>query len=201
MTHPHDQYERAFRDKGYRFIAGLDEAGRGCLAGPVAAAAVILGDWRHPEINDSKKLSPKKRETLYAEICSRALAWAVGVVEAETIDAINILQASRLAMRQAVHALSPEPDAVLVDALTLDIAQPQEALVHGDAVSISIAAASIIAKVTRDRMMAEYEAKFPGYGFARHKGYGTELHLEALERLGPCALHRKTFTPLHKWVQ
>jgi ribonuclease HII len=167
----------------------------------VVAAAVILGEWRHPEINDSKKLSAKKREALYAEICLHAHAWAAGIVDAETIDQINILQASRLAMKHALAGLSPAPDAVLVDALTLDIPQPQEALTRGDSVSLSIAAASIVAKVTRDRMMADFEAQFPGYGFAQHKGYGTRMHLEALQKLGPIALHRKTFTPLHKWVQ
>jgi len=179
-------------------IAGTDEAGRGCLAGPVVAAAVILGDWRHPAINDSKKLSAPMREYLYGEICAMSIAWAVSAVEAETIDSINILQASRLAMAQALAQLSPPPDAVLVDALVLDIKAPQQAVIHGDAISVSIAAASILAKVTRDRVMTAHDLQFPEYGFARHKGYGTRQHFEALQKLGPTILHRKSFAPLRE---
>jgi ribonuclease HII len=179
-------------------IAGTDEAGRGCLAGPVVAAAVILGDWRHPAINDSKKLSAPQRAYLYGEICAMSAAWAVSAVEAEIIDTINILQASRLAMAQALAQLSPPPDAVLVDALVLDIKETQQAVIHGDAISVSIAAASILAKVTRDRIMIAHDLQFPGYGFARHKGYGTRQHFEALQTLGPTALHRMSFAPLRE---
>jgi len=195
---PHDQLERALAQAGKLRIAGTDEAGRGCLAGPVVAAAVILGDWRHPAINDSKKLSAPMRERLYGEICAMSVAWAVSAVEADVIDAINILQASRLAMAQALARLTPPPDAVLVDALTLDIRETQQAIIHGDAISVSIAAASIIAKVTRDRLMAAHDLRFPGYGFARHKGYGTRQHFDALQRLGPTILHRKSFAPLRE---
>lgn len=175
--------------------AGLDEAGRGPLFGPVVAAAVILD----PEIeilyiNDSKKLSEKRRESVYAEIMEKALAVGVGVVSAARIDEINILQATYEAMRQAYESLSLRPDALLLDAVRLPgLDLPQYSIIKGDAKSLSIAAASIVAKVTRDRMMQEAEARFPGYGLAKNKGYGTAAHIEALGRLGPSPEHRRSF--------
>lgn len=198
---PDDAYELALEAQGYTAIAGVDEAGRGCLAGPVMAAAVILGPWRHPQINDSKKLTPRMREFLYDEIHRSAQAVSVGVVYQEEIDRINILEASRLAMKLAVEGLERQPTALLVDALKIEHPVHQLALVHGDAISVSIAAASIIAKVTRDRLMLQLDRECPGYGFSQHKGYGTRMHLEALARLGPCKYHRKTFTPVRKYLQ
>ncbi|HOG64098.1 MAG TPA: ribonuclease HII [Spirochaetota bacterium] len=201
MIYPDDSREEALAARGYRWIAGVDEAGRGCLAGPVVASAVILGEWRHPRINDSKKLTPKMREFLYDEIMAHALAVGVGMVGEEEIDRINILEASRLAMQIAVLQLKPGPDALLLDAIQIEHPAHQVSLVHGDAVSISIAAASIIAKVTRDRLMPALDQACPGYDFTIHKGYGTARHLEALTRLGPCRFHRKTFTPVRNLLQ
>lgn len=201
MIYPDDSHEGALIARGYRWIAGVDEAGRGCLAGPVVAAAVILGDWRHSRINDSKKLTPKMREFLYGEILEHAQAVSVGMVDENEIDRINILEASRLAMQKAVLQLSQTPDALLLDAMQIDHPAHQASLIHGDAISVSIAAASIIAKVTRDRMMPELDRACPGYDFTVHKGYGTKHHLEALRRLGPCRFHRKTFTPVRNLLQ
>jgi len=180
-------------------LAGIDEAGRGPLAGPVVAAAVVLPPAAIlPGVNDSKQLAAERREALFPEILAAALAVGVGVVDAETIDAVNILEATRRAaaraLRQADERLGRPADGLLLDALRLgDETRPQEAIVKGDARSQSIAAASIVAKVTRDRLMLRYDAEFPGYGFARHKGYGSPAHLEALERLGPSTLHRLSF--------
>lgn len=179
------------------WIAGVDEVGRGPLAGPVVAAAVILD--REQEIlflNDSKKLSEKKRELLYGEIMETAVAVGIGIVSEKEIDRINILQATYEAMRQAIAKLKPQPQVLLNDAVTiprLDSAIRQVPIVKGDAKSISIAAASIIAKVTRDRMMAEMDVLYPGYEFAKHKGYGTPAHKEAYHRLGLCPIHRRSF--------
>lgn len=189
--------EEAVQKKGYGRIAGVDEAGRGPLAGPVVAAAVILqpGEgslWE--EINDSKQLSPAKREKLYRVITARAAAFAVGVVNAALIDQINIYRASLEAMSLAVRQLWPQPDYVLSDGFTLpglDI--PQEAVKHGDALCLSIAAASIVAKVTRDRIMESYDRDYPGYGFARHKGYPTFEHKAAINELGFSPIHRRSF--------
>lgn len=176
-------------------ICGIDEAGRGPLAGPVVAAAVVLPkDCRILYLNDSKKVSEKKRDLLFDEIREKAAAYGIGVVGPDRIDEINILQATYEAMRQAVEKLGIAPDILLNDAVTipgLDIMQVP--IVKGDAKSVSIAAASILAKVTRDRMMAEYDKLYPAYGFARHKGYGTAAHIEALRCNGPCPIHRKTF--------
>lgn len=179
----------------YSYICGIDEAGRGPLAGPVVAGAVILPkDARILYINDSKKLSEKKREELFDIICSEALAYGVGVVDAERIDEINILQATYEAMREAVNKLCITPDILLNDAVTIpEINIRQVPIIKGDAKSMSIAAASILAKVTRDRMMLEYDAAYPEYGFARHKGYGTKQHTQALAEYGACPIHRKTF--------
>lgn len=177
------------------YICGIDEAGRGPLAGPVAAGAVILP--RECEIlylNDSKKLSEKRREELFLEIQEKAVSWAVGLSDAKRIDEINILQATYEAMRSAVSKLSVVPDVLLNDAVIIPgIAIPQVKIIKGDAKSVSIAAASILAKVTRDHMMMDYDAQYPEYGFAKHKGYGTQAHIEALQKHGPCPIHRKTF--------
>ena len=176
-------------------ICGSDEAGRGPLAGPVAAAAVILPkDCVILYLNDSKKLSPARRDALFDEIMEKAVAYHVGIVSPERIDEINILQATYEAMRKAVAGLSVTPDLLLNDAVTIpEIGIRQVPIVKGDAKSVSIAAASILAKVTRDRMMEEYDAMWPEYGFAKHKGYGTAQHIAALKEYGPCPIHRRSF--------
>ena len=187
------RYEREYDSEG--LIAGVDEAGRGPLAGPVVAAAVIL----HPGaeilgINDSKKLSEKKRETLYPEILDKAMAVGIGIVSAARIDEINILQATYEAMRKAVEGLCFSPDLLLVDAVTIPgLAVKQVPIIKGDAKSLSIGAASIVAKVTRDRLMRELDAIYPQYGFEGHKGYGTAAHIAALKEFGPCPVHRRSF--------
>lgn len=189
------EYERALYAKGYEFICGIDEAGRGPLCGPVVAAAVILKKDDHIEgVNDSKKLSEKKRESLFETIKERAVAWSVGIVDEETIDNINILEATRLAMKKAVEGLSTKPDFALVDAekkVPIDV--PYSPIIKGDALSESIAAASIIAKVTRDHMIIELDKEYPEYGFAKNKGYGTKEHTEAIKKYGLCKAHRKSF--------
>ena len=194
---PHDLYhfERQARAAGYAFVAGIDEAGRGPLAGPVVAAAVILNPEAPVEgVNDSKKLTEQRRERLFELIMARALAVGVGQVDAATIDQINILQATRRAMLAAVQALSSSPDLLLIDGITTIASPlPQQTIKQGDSRSASIAAASIIAKVTRDRMMGAYDELYPAYGFLRHKGYGSAVHLAALRQHGPCPIHRMTF--------
>jgi ribonuclease HII len=191
-----NQFECHARQSGYRMIAGIDEAGRGPLAGPVVAAAVILPpDYRHPEINDSKQLTPGKRERLHEVIKADALAVGIGVVEAFVIDRMNILQATLMAMRDAVLDLSQPPDYLLVDGKNrIDVRTPQETIIRGDARSISVAAASIIAKVSRDRIMEIYHRQFPQYNFLKNKGYGTGEHREAILRCGPCKIHRLSFS-------
>lgn len=189
-------YERAHPD--CHLICGVDEAGRGPFAGPVVAGAVILSlDDPEREIlylNDSKKLSEKKREALYDEIMEKAVSVGVGIVERDVIDEINILQATFLAMQKAIAALDPQPDYILADAVTIPkILIPQEGIVKGDAKSVSIAAGSIIAKVTRDRIMYEYDKLYPEYGFASHKGYGTKAHIEAIKEYGMLDIHRRSF--------
>ena len=190
--------EEAARKRGARRIAGLDEVGRGPLFGPVVAAAVILAQGcRIDGLTDSKKLSEKKRNELVPEIRSNAVAWAIAAVDAETIDRINIRQASLLAMRRAVEQLALSPDFLLIDGRdTIDWDGPQQAVIHGDATSLSIAAASVLAKVHRDRLLVELDREFPGYGLASHKGYGCPKHLAALARLGPTPLHRRSFHPV-----
>ena len=175
--------------------AGCDEAGRGCLAGSVYAAAVILPpDYTNDELNDSKKLSAKRRYALRKVIERDAVAWAVGVATAAEIDEINILQADYEAMRDAVAQLAPQPDLILNDAVIIpELAMKQISIIKGDAKSLSIASASIIAKVTRDRLMYEYDKMYPEYGFASNKGYGSKLHIEALKEHGACPIHRRTF--------
>ena len=187
-------YEHQY-EQTYTYICGIDEAGRGPLAGPVVAGAVILPkDKDILYVNDSKKLSEKRREELYVQIMEEALAAAVGIVDNEVIDDINILQATYEAMRQAVASLKVAPQALLNDAVIIPgIDLPQEKIIKGDAKSISIASASIIAKVTRDHMMDEYDKIYPEYGFAKHKGYGTAQHVEALRKYGPCPIHRMSF--------
>jgi ribonuclease HII len=190
-------FERQGRRVGYELIAGVDEVGRGALFGPVLAAAVILDPSRRIRgIQDSKQLAARERERLNEVIRQRALAWSIASVEAGEIDRINIYQASRLAMRLAVLQLNPPPELVLVDALRLDIGQPQVAIIHGDARSVSIAAASIVAKVERDRLLSEWDRVYPGYQLARNKGYATEAHRAALRKAGPTPLHRRSYAPV-----
>ncbi len=192
-------FERKTRARGWTRVCGIDEAGRGPLAGPVAAAAVILpADFQHATLTDSKKLTPRQRERIYAELTSDAsIEWSVALVEAPEIDRINILQATWQAMSKAREGLRSPPDWTLVDGLRVPLlGAEQTAIVGGDALSLSIAAASVIAKVTRDRLMKEMDERYPGYGFGRHKGYGTAAHLEALRRMGPCPIHRVSFEPV-----
>ena len=190
-----DAYERACRCKGYTIIAGVDEAGRGALAGPVVAAAVILPLECHIEgLTDSKLLTPTQRELLVEEIHNVAVAIDTGSVDNRVIERINILQASLLAMKIAVEQLTPKPDYLLIDGNKLpEIDIPGEAIPKGDSLSLSIAAASVIAKTTRDRLMIEYDKKYPKYGFMQHKGYPTTHHREAIARFGVTTIHRKTF--------
>ena len=179
-----------------KLIAGIDEAGRGPLAGPVVVGIVILPkDSMIEGVNDSKKISEKKREKIYEQIIENAIDWSVGVADQKEIDKINILQATKLALKRAIEGLVVKPNLILVDALTnIDtLGIPYKSIIKGDAKEYSIAAASIIAKVTRDRMMYEYDKIYPEYGFAGHKGYGTAKHIQAIKEVGPCMIHRKTF--------
>ena len=187
------EYENSY--PGAQYICGIDEVGRGPLAGPVVAAAVVLPkDCDILYINDSKKLSEKMRDVLYDEISKKAVAWGVGIVSPERIDEINILQATYEAMKIALENLKVSPDILFNDAVTIPgIEIPQIPIVKGDAKSQSIAAASIMAKVTRDRLMKEYDEMYPEYGFARHKGYGTKEHINDIKEFGPCPIHRRTF--------
>ena len=192
-------YEKKLRATGIVRIAGIDEVGRGALAGPVVAAAVILPEkFRHRRLNDSKQLAPELREEIYCELVSNGeLSWGVGIVDSVEIDRINILRASHRAMRLALEALLHAPDHVLIDGLpVIPFPLPQTAIIDGDCISLSIAAASVIAKVTRDRMMRDFCAQFPQYCFDQHKGYGTELHLLRLHEHGPCPIHRRSFEPV-----
>ncbi len=195
------KYETALEEHGYSLVAGVDEAGRGPLAGDVFAAAVILPSDYFPEgLNDSKKLSEKKREMLYDSITENAISYAVGRASAEEIDEINILQATYEAMRRAVAGLKLAPDYVLIDGNPVqNMPFSHASIVKGDSLSLSIAAASIIAKVSRDRYMLEMDKLYPGYGFAVHKGYGTKAHKDAVWKLGPCPIHRESF--LKKWYR
>ena len=189
-------YEKQFWQKG-ELVAGVDEVGRGPLAGPVVTAAVIIDhNFDLLEVNDSKKLSPEKRLQLYPKILSEAVSVGIGVKSAAVIDQINIYEADRQAMAQAVKALDVKPDALLVDAMNVPIDIPQIELIKGDAKSNSIAAASIVAKVFRDKLMDDYDKIYPQYGFPRNAGYGTKEHVEALKKYGPTPIHRKTFAPV-----
>jgi ribonuclease HII len=193
------RYERLARKAGWSRIAGLDEAGRGALFGPVVAAAAILDPKRVIRgLDDSKKLSPERRAALAPRIRDRAVAWAVAQIEPGRIDAWNILQASRQAMMLAIAQIAPPPDYLLLDAVTLDLALPQKSLIHGDARSVSIAAASILAKVARDALLEEWDSSFPQYNLRSNKGYGTPDHLEALRLHGPSPLHRFSFAPVRQ---
>jgi len=191
------RYEKEAWASGARLVAGVDEVGRGSLFGCVVAAAVILDPmYRVRGLRDSKLLLPERREVLAERIREHAIAWAVAAVDAARIDQINIYQASRAAMREAVQGLAPSADHLLIDAVKLDCELPQDSIIHGDALSASIAAASILAKVERDRIMCEWDAVFPAYGLACHKGYSTPKHLAALRELGPTPLHRQSFAPV-----
>jgi ribonuclease HII len=191
------KFERQAWESGAHLVAGVDEVGRGSLFGPVVAAAVILDPtYRIRGLRDSKLLLPERREILAERIREHAIAWAIAAVDAARIDQINIYQASRLAMREAVLQLQPVPDHLLIDALRLDCDLPQRAIIHGDALSASIAAASIIAKVERDCMVSEWDPVFPVYGLASNKGYSTPRHIAALREHGPSPLHRQSFAPV-----
>lgn len=192
------QYEKEYEHLGY--VCGIDEVGRGPFAGPVVACAVILPkDCNILYINDSKKLSEKRREELYDIIIKEAVAYGIGIKDNRRIDEINILQATYEAMREAINNLSVKPDVLLNDAVTIPgVDIKQVPIIKGDAKSISIGAASIVAKVTRDRMMAEFDEKYPGYEFAKNKGYGTATHIEGLKKYGPCEIHRRSF--IHNYI-
>lgn len=192
---PDYSFELAARDAGYRHVCGIDEAGRGPLSGPVVAAACVLEPGTEiPGLNDSKKLTPKKRDLLYDLVIERATDFAVGFATPEEIDSINILNATMLAMRRAIAALKEPVDYALVDGNCIrDYPIPARAIIKGDSLSMSVAAASILAKVTRDRLCLEDDRQYPMYGFAKHKGYGTAEHVAALRTYGPCPIHRKTF--------
>lgn len=195
---PTNFFEEAARGCGFRLLAGLDEAGRGPLAGPVVAAAVILPRRNSLKgLHDSKLLTERQRERLYKEIVDRALGWAVGLATEQEIDTLNILEAARRAFVRAIEALSPQPDYLLLDAMRLPrMTIPQRSIVKGDRLSVSIAAASIIAKVSRDRLMLEYHQRYPQYQFHIHKGYPTPEHLKRLAHFGPCDGHRRSFRPV-----
>lgn len=195
------RYERDLYNTGVQYIAGIDEAGRGPIAGPVVAAAVILPqDFFVPGVDDSKRLRPALREELSVEIKRHSLAWAIGIVSSSCLDQINIYQATRLAMITAACNLSLKAQHLIIDAVKLpELSIPQTPLVKGDSLSLSVACASILAKVERDAIMEGYDKLFPGYGFAKHKGYATREHIEALFRLGPCPIHRTSFEPVKSW--
>lgn len=196
-------HERQVRSRGFQVIAGIDEAGRGPLAGPVVAAAVILPEHCLIKgVNDSKKLSPAMRDRLYDEIMAQAISVGIGMGSPGLIDRINILQATRHAMREALFQMTTQPDYILIDGITtIDTTTPQKTIKKGDSLSISIAAASIIAKVSRDRLMRELDGVHPGYGFSGHKGYGSASHLDAIRRLGPSPVHRLTFGGVKEHLQ
>ena len=195
------KYEEELYDNDYKLICGVDEAGRGPLAGPVVVASCILPPFlRIKGINDSKKLSEKKREELYKIILKEALAYKIVFISENDVDELNIYQATKKGMLEAINTLDVKPDYCLIDAMNLsELDMPHQSVIHGDARCASIAAASILAKVTRDHYMEKMDIKYPNYGFKKHKGYGTKLHLEALEKYGPCEIHRKTYSPVTKY--
>jgi ribonuclease HII len=194
------KYEEELYDNGFEAICGVDEAGRGPLAGPVVVAACILPPFlRIDGINDSKQLSEKKREELYKIIVKNAVAYNVVFINEKTIDEINIYEATKKGMLEAIEGLKVKPDYILIDAMPLgELKQNNKSIIHGDALSASIAAASILAKVSRDHYMDKMDIKYPNYGFKHNKGYGTKLHMEALEKFGPCKIHRKSFEPVRR---
>ncbi len=193
-------HEDQLRQAGHALVAGIDEAGRGAWAGPVVAAAVILDHHKLDQldgVNDSKQLSPRQREALYQLIIDNCRAFGVGRGSVEEIDSLGIVPATRLAMTRAIEALSPQPNALIIDAVRLPkVNLPQSVFFFADSISLSVAAASIIAKVARDRLMVELDARYPRYDFARHKGYGTQIHQVALQSIGPCEIHRRSFKPI-----
>ncbi len=195
------KFEEELYDAGSKLICGVDEVGRGPLAGPVVVAACILPPFlRIKGINDSKKLSEKKREELYKIIIKEALAYKVVYISEEDVDSLNIYQATKKGMLEAIAELDIKPDHCLIDAMPLgELDIPHTSIIHGDARCASIAAASIIAKVERDHFMEKMDIKYPNYGFKKHKGYGTKAHLDALEKYGPCAIHRRTYSPVSKY--
>ena len=196
------EYENTARTKGYNIIVGVDEAGRGPLAGPVVAAAVAYApEWQLAGLDDSKKISPQARERLFPIIKDQALGHGIGIVDVATIDEINILQAALLAMKYAVSALPEKPDILLIDGNKRIVTEVEQwTIVKGDSLSQSIAAASVLAKVTRDRLMEKYHEEFPQYEFDRHKGYGTRLHRDLIREHGPCSIHRRTFKGVKELV-
>lgn len=198
------KFERAAKEKGFQVVAGIDEAGRGPLAGPVVAAScIIASDQLISGIDDSKKLTPSKREELFQELTqNQDISYGIGIVSHQEIDSINIYEATKRAMRLSLQQLPRIPDYLLVDGMELSYENiPCQKIVHGDALSYTIAAASILAKVTRDRLMASYHEQWPEYGFDKHKGYGTRHHLEAIEKFGPCEIHRQTFEPIKSYCE
>lgn len=196
------RYERDFYQQGYELIAGIDEVGRGPLAGPVVAAAVILPvNHTIKGLNDSKKIPKKLHEVLYHQVMEQALAVGIGMVDNEIIDQINIYEATQLAMLEALDKLAIQPQALLIDAMTVNVDIPQLSIIKGDANSLSIAAASIVAKVTRDRLMADYDRLYPGYDLAQNAGYGTAKHLQGLQEVGITPIHRKSFEPIKSMTQ
>ena len=198
--------EKRLEAQGYRRIAGIDEAGRGALAGPVVAAAVILphhidAPWLN-QVKDSKQLSPARRELLFHYIHEVATSIGIGMVRHEEVDAQGIIKATRLAMKLAIDQLSPPPESILIDYLSLpEVPLPQKGITNGDSLCFSIACASIIAKVTRDYIMVKFDEVYPGYGLAQHKGYGTRKHFACLQKLGPCPIHRQSFKPVKEMIQ
>lgn len=198
---PTFDHEAALQARGYRLVAGVDEVGRGALAGPVVAAAVVLAPgsglpWLR-RVRDSKQLSPAQREAVFEQVKQAGIPFGLGSVAHSIIDEVGIVRATRMAMARAIEALPRRPDYVLVDALSLpEAGVPHKGIIRGDQLSLSIACASIVAKVSRDQEMTALDSVFPGYGLARHKGYGTRQHLECLARLGPCAIHRRSFAPV-----
>lgn len=195
------KFEEELFDKGYEKICGIDEAGRGPLAGPICVAACILPPFlRIDGINDSKQLSEKKREELYKIIVKHALAYSIVFISEKDVDELNIYQATKKGMLECIEEIKIKPDYVLIDAMPLgELEIPHDSIIHGDALSASVAAASILAKVSRDHYMEKMDIKYPNYGFKKHKGYGTKEHLLALEKYGPCKIHRKTFAPVSKY--
>ena len=192
------KYEEELYDEGFKAVCGVDEAGRGPLAGPVVVAACILPPFlRIPGVNDSKQLSEKKREELYKVIIKNAVAYNVVFINEKIIDELNIYEATKKGMLEAIEGLKVKPDYVLIDAMPLsELKTDNKSIIHGDALSASIAAASILAKVSRDHYMEKMDIKYPNYGFKHHKGYGTKMHMEALEKFGPCKIHRRSFEPV-----
>lgn len=196
------KYERELRDKGITLIAGVDEVGRGPLVGPVVAACCILPlDFNLDGLTDSKKLSEKKRDYFFEEIKKQAISYGIGVISEKVIDEVNIYEATKLAMKEAINNMSVKPEHILIDAMPLELDIPTTSIIKGDLKSITISAASVLAKVTRDRMLVELDKKYPMYGFKDHKGYGTKKHLEAIEKYGVIDEHRRSFAPVANYLK